>query len=128
MKEAKFYLEVRKDKTGKIIKENVPVRLSYFFSGNRLEYYTGIRISNTKNWINSGNRYVQANEPQAGRINQRLKEMKNYVESLHDTAIALTQTPTIEHLKDKLDQRFKGKSTDPDQVLVKDAFQEYLDY
>ena len=130
MRQAKFYLEKRKDKEGNPITENVPIRMSFHFNGNRLEYYTKIRITNAKNfntnYFKTNKSFVKPNEPDARRLIQRLKEMKGKVEGFYDSAIALEITPTIKYLKEKLDGVYKRQSTEPKQKLVKDAFIEYL--
>lgn len=130
MKQAKFYIEKRKDKTGNPITENVPIRMSFSFDGKRLEYYTQQRISNTNNflsdYVKKGKSPVKSNEPQAGRINKSLKDLGAKAELLYDNAIALGNTPTVEYIKSKLDEQFKGRSTTPEQKLVSDAYEEYL--
>jgi integrase len=131
MENAKFYLESRKDKEGNPITTNVPVRMSFHFGGKRLEYYTGVRISNTKNfskdYFKIGKSPVKANEPEASRINKRLKDLRSRAEQIHDNLIALGQTPTVELIKEKLDEQFKDKRVSTGEVLVNDAFIEFLD-
>jgi integrase len=132
MKQAKFYLESRKDKIGNQINEDVPIRLLFHFDGNRFEYYTQIRIGNAKNfnrdYFRTGKSFIKANEPEASRKNQSLKRLKAKVEALYDDAIALGLTPTTTYLREKLDEQFKGKIVNSDQKSVKEAFAEYLDY
>ncbi|RZJ99655.1 MAG: hypothetical protein EOO43_26135, partial [Flavobacterium sp.] len=131
MKQAKFNLERRKDKGGNLITTNVPIRLSMFITGSRLEYYTGFRVSNSKNfntdYSKTGKPFIKSNEPDAGRLNRNLKGMKEKAELFYDNAIALGQIPTCETIRKQLDEYFKGKDSKPDQVLVKDAFTEFLE-
>lgn len=130
MDRVKFNLERRKDTQGMPITKNVPIRLSLFFNGNRLEYYTKVRVSKIDNFIEGyynkrTKNPIAANEPEAHRKNKRLDELKVEAERLLDNAIALEQSPTPEYIRAKLDEKFKGKSLGPEQKLVKGAFEEY---
>ena len=80
----KIALESRKDKSGEIINENVPILAMITYGGNRLNYFTGYRIDAikfenqlaTKNSTGKeGSRIVQYNE-----INNRLKAIKASME------------------------------------------------
>ena len=80
----KIALESRKDKSGEIINENVPILAMVTYGGNRLNYFTGYRIDAikfenqlaTKNSTGKeGSRIVQYNE-----INNRLKAIKASME------------------------------------------------
>ena len=130
MKSAKFYLEKRKDKKGNIITINVPVRLSMFLNGSRLEYYTGVRLANGKNfnikYFKEGKVPVKSNEPEAGRINKKLKELKAMAELIYDNALALGLKPSPEYLREKLDQQYKGKTKNDEVKHVHEAFKEFL--
>lgn len=130
MNKAKFHLERRKDPQGMPITKNVPIRLSLFFNGNRLEYYTQQRVSDVKNfnkdYYKTGKQPIKSNEPEAGRLNRRLDDLRAKAQLLYDNAIALGVSPTPEYLRAKLDEQFKGKSLAPQQKLVKEAFGEYV--
>ncbi len=132
MKQAKFNIERRKDKDGNLINKNVPVRLSFFFDGNRFEYYTQVRLNNganfNKDYFKTGKPFIKSNEPEAGRKNKRLKDIKTKVESLYDNAIALGIKPTPEYLRKNLDEHFKGKEASSEIFLVKDAFKQFIEH
>jgi integrase len=129
--DAKFHLERRKDQSGNPIIKNVPIRLSLHFDGYRLEYYTGIRVQNANNfnldYWKTRKQFIASQEPQAGRKNQKLKDIKAKAELIYDQAIALGERPTPSYIKQKLDEHFKGATlTKEKKKLVKEAFEEFL--
>jgi hypothetical protein len=131
--DAKFHLERRKDKSGNPIATNVPVRLSFHFDGYRLEYYTGVRILNANNfnldYWKTRKPIIAGNEPEAGRKNKKLKDIKVKAEQIYDHAIALEEHPTPDYIRTKLDEHFKSKKAVKEHdKLVKDAFIEFLDH
>jgi integrase len=130
MKEARFNLERRKDKAGNVITTNVPIRLSFFFDGKRLEYYSGVRVTNELNfnekYYKKGLPILKVNEPEAGRKNKILKDLKNKVEAEYDKAIALNIQPTPEYLKYRLDELIKGKVTNTEKPSISEAFRMFM--
>jgi len=132
MEKVKFYLVKRRDKEGNLITKGVPIKLSFHFAGNRLEYYTQVQISNTQNfnvdYFDKGKSPIKSNEPEAARKNDRLRKIKKATEDIYDNAIALGLTPSIQYIRTRLDERFKGKTEKEDQLLVKDAFLQFLDF
>lgn len=122
MAEVKFYLEKRKDKkTGRIITENVPLFLFYSFNGQRLQYYTGLRIDAAK-WSEETMK-VKKNFSEAAEINRELVRLKARVEELHDKATVNGLIPDLDYFRDNLN----GKSmATPDRKTIWEAYREYI--
>lgn len=134
MNSATFNLEKRKDKKKVVIITNMPIRLSFCFDGKRLEYFTKERVSHIDNfdpYYYKDKRIkgpVLQTERNSARINKKLMAMKLKVEALYDNAVLLGNSPSVEYLRSKLDEQFKGKLVVAKGKLVKDAFQEYITY
>jgi hypothetical protein len=122
MAEVKFYLEKRKDKkTGKLITLNVPVFLFYSFNGQRLQYYTGLRIDSPM-WNEQGMK-VKKNFSEAAEYNRELTKLKAKVEEIHDKATVNGLIPDTDYFRDNL----AGKSmSTPDRKTIWEAYQDYL--
>jgi integrase len=119
MSEVKFYLEKRKDKeTGEPLKLSVPIHLFYSFNGQRLQYYTGLRIDKAK-WDEEAMQ-VRRNCTEASEYNRELTRLKAKVEDIEDKAKALDEELTIDYFKERLSGKQKVTKT-------KKNFQEYLD-
>lgn len=121
MAEIKFYLEKRKDKsTGQIITKNVPIILFYSFNGQRLQYFTGIRIDAAK-W-DEENMKVSKGYAEASDINKELGKLKSKVEDIHDRAKALNEELSLEYFRERL----KGNSTaNKGKKLFSECLEEY---
>lgn len=115
MIEVKFTLEKRKNKqTKELITVNVPIKLDFSFNGQRLEYYTGIRIGNSLNWDDGrvrdkdgniiGNKRVhegkaKRNTTHYADINQDLAEIKAEAIRLYKDAMVLKRPLTLEYFR-----------------------------
>ncbi|MBA2611202.1 MAG: site-specific integrase [Bacteroidetes bacterium] len=122
MAEVKFYLEKRRDKiTGEVITKNVPIFLFYSFHGQRLQYYTNMRIDAQK-W-NEETMKVKKNYSEAGEYNRELTRLKAKVEELYDKAKVLNETPTLEYFRDNLNGRLLDLI---DKKTIWEAYKDYL--
>lgn len=121
--EVKFYLEKRKDKqTGRLIENNAPILLFYSFNGQRLQYFTGMRIDAIK-WDEEGMK-AKRNYSEAAEINKELIRLKAKVEDLYDKAKALDKKPTIDYFKENLRGNFSGAG---DKKNFYQYFEEYIE-
>lgn len=101
MAEIKFYLEKRKDKaTGGLISKNVPIILFYSFNGERLQYYTGMRIDVSK-W-DEENMKVAKGYGEASEINRELGKLKSKVEDIYEKAKVLKEDLSLEYFRERL--------------------------
>lgn len=101
MAEIKFYLEKRKNKIdGGLIVTNVPIILFYSFNGERLQYYTGIRIDASK-W-DEKNMKVLKGFAEASEINRELGKLKTRIEEIHEKAKVLGEDISVEYFRDRL--------------------------
>lgn len=106
MREVKFYLEKRKDqKSGEVLKENVPILLFYSYGGGRLQFYTGMRVDAAK-WDEKGMK-VKKNFSEAAEINRELNKLVTKVEEIHSRAKVLGERLTPEYFKERLSGRRK---------------------
>lgn len=130
MAKLKFHLEKRKDKDGKPVVKNVPIRLSYSFNGERLLYFTGFSVDEKyfdADYWKKGRQPVKPTAPQAGNINANLQIIENAIYEAHTNAKALKIIPTVEYFRDILNKDVKGKTDEPDKITVKDAFAEFIE-
>ena len=125
----KFYLEPRKNQTGKIA-----INMFYSFYGERLQYYTGIRIEPSQ--YNSG---TEANPTDKGDVNKLIKIPGSYgtiiknnlkqialdVQAIANTAKANKIPVTKEYLRTELDKIHKHKEEQPQQAKAYDFIQFY---
>ena len=122
MAEVKFYLEKRKDKkSGQLITTNVPIFLFFSFHGQRLQYYTNLRIDAQK-WSEETMK-VKKNYSEAGDYNRELTRLKAKVEELYDRAKVLNETPTLEYFRDNLNGRLLDLA---DKKTIWEAYKDYL--
>lgn len=122
MAEVKFYLEKRKDKkTGELITKNVPIFLFFSFHGQRLQYYTNMRVDAEK-WSEETMK-VKKNYSEAGEYNRELTRLKAKVEELYDKAKVLNETPTLDYFRDNLNGRLLDLS---DRKTIWEAYRDYL--
>jgi site-specific recombinase XerD len=120
----KFYLERRKDNSGKIITKNVPVLLFFSFKGKRLQYFTGIRID-TEKWDAETMR-VDEDQKEASRNNKILERLKRWVEEIADNANALGLQLTLEEFRNKLKER--AGNTNPNKGASKTFIELYDEF
>ena len=121
----KFYLESRKDpSTGDIIKKNVPILLFYSFEGNRLQYFTGLRIDESK-WDYESMR-VEESQKEKTRYNKRLDRIKRWVEEITDNADALGIQLSLEEFRNKLKE--KSGDTNPQKKSSKTFRELYIEF
>lgn len=121
--EVKFYLEKRKDKqTRGLIEQNVPILLFYSFNGQRLQYFTGMRIDAIK-WDEEGMK-AKRNYSEAAEVNKELIRLKAKVEDLYDKAKVLDKKPTVDYFKENLRGNFSGAG---DKKNFYQYFQEYIE-
>jgi len=125
----KFYLEPRKIQTGKLA-----INMFYSFYGERLQYYTGIRIEPGQ--YNSGS---ETNPTDKGDVNKLIKIPGSYgtiiknnlkqialdVQAIANTAKANKIPVTKEYLRTELDKIHKHKEEQPQQAKAYDFIQFY---
>ena len=117
--EVKFYLEKRKDKqTGRLIVHQVPILLFYSFNGQRLQYFTGMRIDAQK-W-DGENMKAKRNYSEAAEVNKELVRLKAKVEEFYDKAKVLDIAPTVEYFKENLRGNFNDST-------VRKTFYQYFE-
>ncbi|MFA5970787.1 MAG: phage integrase SAM-like domain-containing protein [Lentimicrobiaceae bacterium] len=127
----KIALEKRKDKTGQIITENVPLFAEICFAGNRIYYFTGYRINKDKfskeaqqakknSSGKEGNRIVQYND-----INDRLKKIKAELELFFQKTNKATKQDIIT-LLDVACKKAIPESTEPEGFGFFNLFEKYL--
>ena len=137
-----FYLEKRKNKkTGIMESKNLPIRLSFIYSGNRLEFYTGYRIDE-KNW-DSEIQNVTTNSSNSDGIsssiiNLRLSKIKSIIEDLYTERSYTKGDVSIKGLREELRIRLEDESDTKDQPevvenkpetkTVFEYFEEYIKY
>ena len=100
-----FYPEKRKDNSGKLKSENVPIFMFFSFSGKRMVYYTGYRIDLDK-W-DSENQKVKRNcfngdGISATIINSHLDQLRMTVTDIYTEQKAVKKTPSIQYVRDEL--------------------------
>jgi|WetSurMetagenome_2_1015567.scaffolds.fasta_scaffold14561_2 integrase len=112
--DVRFNLKLEKNKTA-----NLQIFLVFNFDGKRLRYYTGKRI-NLVQW-DAINQKVKSNVELAMSINGFLKSLANLVSTEYNNAKALGQKPSIEYLRNKL-QNFDSRSSES----FLDSFQVFI--
>lgn len=128
----KIALEKRKDKTGQIITENVPLFAEICFAGNRIYYFTGYRINKDK--FNEetqqakkncsgkeGKRIVQYND-----INDRLKKIKAELELFFQKTNKATKQDIV-NLLDIACKKAVTENTEPEGMGFFTLFEKYLE-
>lgn len=97
----------RRRRKGKLVEENVPIRIRISYAGNRVELSTGLNIDledwdDSKNLVksNSKNRTGQS----SGEINILLNDYKNDLDRYLFSSIAQGEIPEVEDLKLKFQE------------------------
>lgn len=124
MAQVKFYLEKRKDASGNLIIEDVPVFLYFSFAGKRLQYYTGVRV-NQSNW-DAENMQVHKHAD-AKRHNSTLSRLKRWVEEIDDRAKALGQSLTLDEFRYQLKEKSGTTTERKSGKTFREYFEEYID-
>lgn len=122
MATAKFYLEKRKDQT-----ENVPVVLKYCFNGQRLEYYTGVRIDKSmyceKYWT-KGRNPIKSTAKDAEKNNSTLETISKHLTDAKLAANTAGTPLSAQYFRDYLNTKLKAKVEENDRPIT---FMEYFD-
>ena len=96
-----FDLENRKFE-GKLISDNIPIRMRITFSGNRIDIFTGIRVDRNK-WDSTKLR-VKPNtfnklKQSASDINAKLSDYENEIQNIFKKFELQDVIPTVEEIK-----------------------------
>jgi integrase len=115
----KFYLEPRKTKHDQVKNPKFAINMFYSFYGERLQYYTGIRIEakfykvedNKGNPIDRSevNKIISDSAPYAAIIKTNLKQIALDVQNIANTAKANKIPVTKKYLSSELDKIHKHK-------------------
>jgi integrase len=147
MAQVKYYLEARKVKTTDKDKEtkepetfrekDVPILLSYSFHGQRLIYYTGLRVDkkyyNEGYWkgTKAGNKMpvIKTNAPKADYLNDQLDIMIKHLGSAENEAKAAGTPLSVPYLRDYLNAKLKEKPTikEPEQLTFIQFFDKVIE-
>ncbi len=119
-----FILETRK-KEGKYIVENVPIRMRVTYRGNRVEFFTGCRIDNSK-WdlvkqrvkIGCSNKLKQS----ASEINEILLQYYNCIQAVFKDFEIKNIIPTPTEVRNAFNHRYNHHNNQFDFYLVFDEF------
>jgi hypothetical protein len=128
-----FILEKRKDNTGKILTENVPILMSVTWTGQRLWYYTGYRIDTDK-WTDKTSEGEKVQRVRkntlnkenisASIINARLTELENTVNNIF---LELgKEIPSIEGLREKIRVKLEENTREPKELDLFNYFEQYI--
>jgi integrase len=124
-----FFLEKRKNKlTGELITTNVPIFMNFNFNGQRLQYYTGLRIDASK-WDDGLERTpkgevtrtrlhhgkAKRNTANSSDINNQLTQLSSKLLHIFNSAKALHLPITPEYLRQELQK-------DPSREKHKEVF------
>lgn len=134
----KFFLEKRKDKlSGALITTNVPIIMDFSFNGQRLQYFTGLRIDASK-WDDGIERTLKGettrtrlhqgkakrNTANSSEINIRLAQLSAKLITIFEAAKALKVPITTDYLRKELKK--EGDSAKFDNVFkVLEKFLEF---
>lgn len=127
-----FYLEKRKDKnTGEIDVKNLPIRMSFVFSKQRLEFYTGYRID-LKDWDPEAQTVLpnrsNSDGITASFINQRLTLIRSTISNIYTVAFAKKEEITVDGLRIELKKALSGKSEVQQQKKsIWEYYDQYID-
>jgi len=116
----KYYLN-----TGKGDKKARPIMISYHFSGQRLVYYSGIRIAENEFNVKSEKTPAKADCYDQIFINNRLKLIRNFIGEIENEALAGAETLTPDLFKNRLNCKLKAKSIRADKSKV--TLMQYFD-
>lgn len=107
-----FFLEKRKDSTGSLIAENVPIRMAISYGGKRLMLNAGYRIDTAK-WNEdkqrSKNNTTHSGGTTATEINNKLNTLENGINEYFKACEVKKVTPTLAEVKAVFDRITKNK-------------------
>lgn len=123
MAQAKFYLEARKVKKTEKDKENqelekfrdknIPILLSYSFHGQRLIYYTGLRVDKKhytpEYWKGNGKPAIKTTCLDCDYLNNQLDIIKGHLGSAENEAKAAGIPLSVDYFREYLNQKLKEK-------------------
>jgi len=117
----KFYLEKRGDR-----ETNIPVLMVYSFHGQRLIYYTGLRVDkkfyNEEYWkgTEKGNKKqpIKANAPKADYLNEQIEIITKHLGSAENEAKAAGIPLSVDYFREYLNQKLKEKPTPKAEVQL----------
>ncbi len=121
MASAKFYIEKRRNITGVLRVEKVPIYLFFSFNGKRFQYYTGERID-AKYWDERKHR-VKPGFPGAMEINGLLEQMSEQAYRFYRNKRLQGSIPTIEEFK----AEFSGHSIQTPAKTLFNYYEEYIE-
>jgi len=118
MAQVKFYLEKRGDR-----ESNIPVLMAYSFHGQRLIYYTGVRVDKkfyTPNyWKGNGRPPIKVTAPQAEFLNTQLSIIKSHLRASENEAKAAGIPLSVGYFRNYLDSKIKEKPKPETITLMK---------
>jgi integrase len=133
----KFYLEPRKPKDDQSKGAKQAINMFYSFYGERLQYYTGVRIdpkfyktedSKGKTIDRSDvNKLISDSAPYASIIKANLKQIALDVQNISNAAKANKIEITKKYLSEQLDKIHKHKEEEKDSSIVEYNFISYFD-
>jgi len=97
-----FFLEKRKDKSGKVRTKNVPIHMYFTFNAHRLLFYTGERIDADKWDPKKGQ--VKAGVTGRAEINLLLQSQAEFLLKTYREALITNATVTPEYIKSKFNE------------------------
>ncbi|MEI7526139.1 MAG: tyrosine-type recombinase/integrase [Mariniphaga sp.] len=131
----KFYLEKRKKENPNPEKKptpqkNVPIILRYSFHGQRLEYYTGLRVDEANYiagyWTKEKNP-VKSSAPQAEKLNTDLSIIKNHLEKAENIAKGSGIPLSVAYFREYLDEKLKTKPVKSAKITLLQYFDRFIE-
>ena len=131
MAQVKFYLEKRGDRI-----TDVPILLAYSFHGQRLIYYTGLRVDkkyyNESYWkgTEKGNKRkpIKETAPNPDHINDQIEVITRHIYTAENEAKAAGIPLSVEYFRDYLTNKLKEKPepAEPDKITFIQFFDQYI--
>lgn len=125
MAQIKFYLEKRGDRETK-----VPILLSYSFHGQRLIYYTGLRVDKKyyveKYWTGNGKQPIKATCPDCDYLNNQIAIMKAHLGAAENEAKAAGTPLSVEYFRDYLNTKLKEKPETQERITLLLYFDRFI--
>lgn len=110
MAQAKFYLEKRGNREAQL-----PILLSYSFHGQRLIYYTGLRVDkkyyNQGYWKGNTKPVIKVTAPRSEFLNDQLNILKSHLGAAENEAKAAGIPLSVDFFREYLNNKLKGKPT-----------------
>jgi integrase len=125
MAKPKFYLEPRPTPDGK-----QAINMFYSFNGQRLQYYTGIRvdIDQFREECRKSDviKPIKTTAPNAAAYNKKLKDISTDAIGLVNNAKG--ENLTVQYIRDQLDLLYKPKPAEPALITVSEATNDFITY